>query len=192
MDVSVPRRVLTMRQRNTERDGRMQDVYDVRKGETSRVLPGMFPAIWPKPIVANFIDTTARDLAEVTGIMPTISCESALQVSTRAKQFAAKRTKVAHFYAVLSNLEIQLIAAADRFYTYGFVPFVVEPDFENYFPQITVDDPMGVYYTLDLKGDVTHYCKVWREDSLGLAAKFPQHADVILGKNDPWSGGDRA
>ena len=36
-----------MRQRNVERDGRMQDVYDVRNGETSRLLPGMFPDIWP-------------------------------------------------------------------------------------------------------------------------------------------------
>lgn len=40
-----------MRTRDTERDGRMRDVYDVRHGETSRVLPGMFPDIWPKPIV---------------------------------------------------------------------------------------------------------------------------------------------
>lgn len=78
MDTSVARRVLSMRQRNTERDGRMQDVYDVRSGETSRILPGMFPEIWPKPIVANFVDTTARDLAEVTGIAPAINCESAL------------------------------------------------------------------------------------------------------------------
>lgn len=67
-----------MRQRDVERDGRMQDVYDVRKGETSRILPGMFPDIWPKPIVANFVDTTARDLAEVTGTVPSINCESAL------------------------------------------------------------------------------------------------------------------
>lgn len=78
MDIAVPRRVLSMRQRAVERDGRMQDVYDVRRGETSRILPGMFPKIWPKPIVANFIDTTARDLAEVTGITPSINCESAL------------------------------------------------------------------------------------------------------------------
>lgn len=177
MDDTIPRRVLSMRQRNAERDGRMQDVYDVRSGETSRLLPGMFPDIWPKPIVANFIDTTARDLAEVTGTRPSINCESALQVSNTAKKFASKRTKIAHYYFDQSNLGIQLVSGADRYYTYGFVPFVVEPDFDKRCPHIILDNPMGVHYTLNLKGDVTHYVKVWREDALGLAAKFPLYAD---------------
>lgn len=141
----------------------------------------MFPDIWPRPIVANFVDVTARDLAEVTGTRPSINCESALQVSDRAKKFASKRTKIAHNYFDHSNLGINLVAAADRFYTYGFVPFVVEADFANQMPLILVDDPMGVHYTLDLKGRVTHYAKVWREDALGLAAKFPLHEAAILG-----------
>lgn len=72
------------------------------------------------------------------------------------------------------------------------MPFVVEADFEHRCPRIILDDPMGVYYTLNLKGDTTYYAKVWREDTMGLAAKFPLHADVILGKNEPWGGGDRA
>ena len=49
-----------------------------------------------------------------------------------------------------------------------------------------------MYYTLNLKGDTTHYVKIWREDTLGLVAKFPMHADVILGKKEPWGGGERA
>lgn len=192
MDTSVPRRVLSMRQRQTERDGRMQDVYDVRAGETSRILPGMFPDIWPKPIVSNFIDVVARDLADVTGIVPSINCESALQVSDRAKKFASKRTKIAHHIFDKSNLPTQLVTAADRYYTYGFVPFIVEPDFDYHCPHIIVDDPMGSYYTLDLRGNVTHYAKVWREDVLSLMAKFPQHADVLKGENSFWgAGGER-
>lgn len=192
MDQTVPRRVLSMRQRATERDGRMHDVYDVRNGETSRVLPGMFPDIWPKPIVSNFIDVVARDLADVTGITPSINCESALQVSNRAKQFASKRTKIAHYYFDKSNLKTELNTAADRYYTYGFVPFIVEPDFDHYCPHILVDDPMGTYYTLDLMGNVSAYVKVWRETALDLIAKFPAHRDAILGKDDPWgSGGDQ-
>lgn len=177
MDKTIPTRVRTMRERNTERDARMQDVHDVRNGDTSRLLPGMFPDIWPKPIVANFVDTTARDLAEVTGTTPSINCESALQVSNTAKRFASKRTKVAHSYFDESNLGIQLISAADRYYTYGFVPFVVEPDFQKKQPVILVDDPMGVHYQLDLLGNVTHYAKVWRESASTLAAKFPLYAD---------------
>jgi hypothetical protein len=150
----------------------------------------MFPDIWPKPIVANFVDTTARDLAEVTGIAPSINCESALQVSNTAKKFAGKRTKIAHSYFDASNLAIQLVSGADRYYTYGFVPFVVEPDFTTRTPHILLDDPMGVHYTLDLLGCVTHYAKVWREKALDLAAKFPDYASDILGEDG--TGGDRA
>lgn len=181
MDDSVLNRVASMRQRDSDRDGRMQDVYDIRNGDTNRVLPGMFPAIWPKPIVANFVDTTARDLAEVTGTTPSINCESALQVSDRARNFAAKRTKIAHYIFDNSNVGIQLISGADRYYTYGFVPFMVEADFEMACPLIILDNPMGVHYTLNLLGVTTHYVKVWREDAIGLAAKFPDHRSAILG-----------
>lgn len=192
MEESVPRRVQSMRSRQAERDGRMQDVYDVRMGDTSRVLPGMFPDIWPKPIVSNFIDVVARDLSDVTGITPSINCESALQVSNAAKKFASKRTKIAHNYFDRSNLATELVTAADRYYTYGFVPFIVEADFEYYCPHILVDDPMGTYYTLDLMGNVSTYVKVWRETALDLIAKFPEHRRQILGEDDPWgSGGDQ-
>lgn len=103
-------------------------------------------------------------------------------MSNAAKKFASKRTKIAHYYFDHSNLAIQLISGADRYYTYGFVPFVVEPDFDHRCPQIVLDDPMGVHYTLDLLGNVVVYVKVWREDALALAAKFPEHADVLLGE----------
>jgi hypothetical protein len=192
METSVTRRVLSMRQRQVERDGRMQDVYDVRRGETSRILPGMFPDIWPKPIISNFIDVVARDLADVTGIVPSINCESALQVSNASKRFASKRTKIAHNYFDKSNLSTELVTAADRYYTFGFVPFIVEADFEYACPHVIVDDPMGAYYTLDLRGNVTHYAKVWREDVLSLIAKFPQHERVLKGEDSPWgAGGER-
>jgi hypothetical protein len=178
-----------MRDRQTMRDSRMQDVFDVRMGETSRVLPGMFPDIWPKPIVANFIDVTARQLSEIIGIRPAINCESGLQVSNASKKYAAKRTKIAHHYFDKSRLQVNMTTGADRYVTYGFQPFVVEPDFEYGCPLILLDDPMGTYYNLDLMGRVSSYAKVWREDAMSLAAKFPDHAGQILGK-DP--GGDKA
>lgn len=165
------------------RDSRMADVHDVRMGDVSRVLPGMFPDIWPKPIVANFIDVTARQLSETIGIRPAINCESGLQVSNASKKFAAKRTKIAHHYFDKSRLDIHLTTAADRYVTYGFQPFVVEADFEYGCPVILLDDPMGTYYNLDLMGCVSSYAKVWRESAMGLAAKFPEYSTQILGEN---------
>jgi hypothetical protein len=42
----------------------MRDVLSVRQGDISKVYPAMFSEDYPKPLVANFIDVAARDLAE--------------------------------------------------------------------------------------------------------------------------------
>lgn len=106
-------------------------------------------------------------------------------MSARAKRFAGKRTKIAHYYFDNSNLTLHLVAGADRYYTYGFIPFVVEPNFTEKMPQIVVDDPMGTYYHLDIRGNVVQYVKVWRETALELAGKFPDLRDQILNDQRP-------
>lgn len=70
------------------------------------------------------------------------------------------------------------------------MPFVTEANFEDRCPHIVIDDPMGVHYTLNLLGNTTYYAKVWREGALALAAKFPDHANVILGDRFQ-RGGDK-
>lgn len=70
----------------------------MRAGDVSNVLPGMFPDDWPRPIIANFVDITARDLAEVIAPLPSVNCSAGHMVSERAKKFTAKRTKIAHWY----------------------------------------------------------------------------------------------
>ncbi len=74
---SIGRRVDVLRQRNADRDARMLQVRAVRVGNlTDSMFGDLFPREWPKPIVANVVDTAARDLAEMTAPLPTFSAAS--------------------------------------------------------------------------------------------------------------------
>lgn len=64
----------------------------------------------------------------------------------------------------------------------------MEANFEHDCPKILFDDPMGAYYALDLMGTTMVYAKVWKEDALALASKFPEHRHQILGDQP---GGDK-
>ena len=72
-DRGIRQRFDVLKSRYAERDGRMNKVASVRGGNYDEAFPGLFPSEWPKPIVANFIDTVARDLAEVIAPLPTFS-----------------------------------------------------------------------------------------------------------------------
>ena len=61
----VSQKVESLRRAAADRDQRQRDVHDVRSGDIDTVMPGAMPDAWPKPIVANMIDTSARDMAEV-------------------------------------------------------------------------------------------------------------------------------
>ena len=63
-------RVEALRRAASDRDKRHRDVAVVRSGDLEQVMPGNMPDAWPKPIVANLIDTSARDMSEVMGVMP--------------------------------------------------------------------------------------------------------------------------
>jgi hypothetical protein len=67
--------------RYAARDQRMRDVLSVRQGDISKVYPSMFSEDYPKPLVANFVDVAARDLAEVMAPLPSFNC-SATRVLT--------------------------------------------------------------------------------------------------------------
>jgi len=177
-------KVESLRRAAASRDQRHRDVHDVRSGEIENVLPGSMPDAWPKPIVANLIDTSARDVAETMGTMPSINCSTGILTSAKAKQFSSKRTKVANYYiqqsGLLAGRQIQL---ADHYVTYGMAIYVIEPDFETKMPHIRIENPMGVYPEFDLFGRLKSYTKVWREEAIHLAAKFP-HLLRVLQSNE--------
>lgn len=163
----------------TKRDQRHKEVAAARRGDVEEVMPGVFPQSWPKPIVANVIDTTAEDLARVLARLPSIECASSNMTSESAKKFAAKRTKVALYYTDKSRIKRQLHRGADWYFTFGAMPIVVEPDFEDQCPTMRIDDPRGSYWKTNHFGEVIEYVKTWDETVGSLAAKFPEHAEKI-------------
>ncbi len=181
-------RVESLRRASAERDERMHNVHDVRSGEIETVMPGVMPDAWPRPIVANLVDTSARDIAEVMGVMPSINCASGIITTDKSKKFSGKRTKIANHYVLESKLANgSQVQFCDYYNTYGMAIYVVEPDFEDKHPRIRVEDPMGVYPEVDLQGRVRSYTKVWREKAITLAYKFP-HLIRFLQSNETGGG----
>jgi hypothetical protein len=179
----VTRRVLALRATHSERDARHQTVYDVRANKVQSIQPGSLPDAWPKPIVANTIDTAARQLSENLAPLPSVNCASGVTTSDRAKKFVAKKTKVAYSYIIDSALKAKMPQGCDWYITYGSLPMVIEPDFAGGKPRIRFDNPKGSYPQFDLWGSVISYTRIWREKAHELAAKFPEVANQIYGRN---------
>lgn len=193
----IVQRVETLRRANEDRDQRMRNVRDVRSGEIDNVVPGSMPDSWPKPIVANLIDTAARDSAEMMGTMPSINCSAGVLTTDKAKKFSSKKTKVANYYVQSSKLPAgKQIVFADHYGTFGLAAYVIEPDFEEKRPHIRIEDPMGLYIEKDMFGRVKSYARVWKEKAINLEAKFPHLLRALQGNqtgplaNSSWGEAD--
>lgn len=190
--VDIDRKVKTLEQRYADRDSRMYDVQAIRNGHAADVFPHLFPSNWPKPVIANFVDVAARDLAEVIAPLPSFNCNSGQMVTESAKKRASKRTKVAHYYVQHSELARQMPTGADQYLTYGFLPILIEPDFEAQCPRLRLEDPMGGYPEFNRWGEVTSYAKKTLKTASELAAEWPEYRAQILGRNDPYGAGPNA
>jgi hypothetical protein len=161
----------------------MRDVLSVRQGDISKVYPSMFSEDYPKPLVANFIDVAARDLAEAMAPLPSFNCSATNMVSDTARKAADTRTRIANFYVTNSDLQLQMYTAADWYNTYGLGIGMVEMDFEDNNPRIRMLNPFGTYPELDRYGRVMSVTQVIVTDAETLAAQYPEYYDLILGKN---------
>lgn len=179
----IARRVLALRADHAERDARHQTVYDMRANRIDSIQPGSLPDAWPRPIVANTIDTAARQLSENLAPLPSINGATGVTVSDRAKKFAAKKTKVGYSYIIESGMKARMPQGCDWYITYGSLPIVVEADFKSGGPRLRFDNPKGSYPQFDLWGGVVSYSKIYREKALSLATKFPSVAQQIYGRN---------
>jgi hypothetical protein len=166
----------------------MRDVLSVRQGDLSKVYPSMFSEDYPKPLVANFIDVAARDLAEAMAPLPSFNCSAANMVSDAARKAADTRTRIANFYASLSELQLQMYEAADWYNTYGMMVGLVEMDYDSNNPRLRLLNPWGVYPEMDRFGRTISLTQVINIDSESLAAQYPEYADQILAKNNYQQG----
>ncbi len=106
-------KVARLQTKYAPRDQRMRDVLSVRQGDISKVYPAMFSEEYPKPLVANFVDVAARDLAEVMAPLPSFNCAATNMVSDNARKAADTRTRIANYYVSGSELQIQMYNGAD-------------------------------------------------------------------------------
>lgn len=177
----IARRVDAMKQRSAERDARMANVLAVRKGNIVDVFPDMFPEDVPHAMTANFIDVAARDLAEVLAPLPSINCSTTNVTSDTARAFADKRSMIANNYVHNSRLQTQMYNGADQYFSYGFLPIIVEPDWEAGIPRIRVEDPVGAYAEFDRFGRIVAYAKRYNKTIGELVNEYPEYAGAILG-----------
>ena len=179
----VAAKVARLQTRYAARDQRMRDVLSVRQGDISKVYPAMFSEEYPKPLVANFVDVAARDLAEVMSPLPSFNCAATNMVSDSQRKAADTRTRIANYYVASSELQIQMYTGADWFNTYGMLPAIIEMDYETNNPRIRLLNPFGTYPEIDRFGRTLSITQVLATDAETLAMQYPEFYDQIMPRN---------
>jgi len=175
--------------RYTDRDNRMQNVLAVRQGRMRDVFPDLFPdGPFDRGIVANMVDVAARDLAEVLAPLPSLNCSSNKMVSDAARNFADKRTRIVNGYMMFSDVQQQMYTAADRYFTYGFVPSIIEIDTDERMPRIRFMDSIGAYPIFDRWGQISAGFFSFYKSVDELSAMYPELIDKI---KRPTSGNEQ-
>ena len=175
----IERHLRAMQRRYRARDQRWEEVRQIRRGEFD-AFPDLSSDAFPKPIVQNFIDTTARDLAEMLAPLPSFNCASASMRTDAERKRADIRTKIATNYVTNSRMDAQMLYGCDYYWTYGLCPIYVEPDYEERMPRMVVEDPTGGYPEWDRWDRPRSYTKRLYLDAHVLANLYPEYEDMIL------------
>lgn len=177
----IASKVDALTRRFVDRDRRMADITSIRRGNMSAVYPDMFPEEMSKPMIANFVDIAARDIAELLAPLPSFNCTTTNVNSEKAKKAASKKTLIVNNYVNYSNLETQMYTAADWYITYGFLPIFVEADWDAGLPCIRVENPMGSYPEFNRYGKLVSFTKKYIKTVRELCLDFPEWESVIVG-----------
>ena len=177
-------KVEALKRNNYERDSRMANILEVRRGNMVGVAPEFFPEGMTKPMIANFIDVAARDVAEVLAPLPSFNCTTTNLTSDRAKKNADIRTLIANNYVQVARLQTQMYTGADWYGTYGFLPIVVEADTDARLPRIRVENPVGAYPEFDRYNQVVSFSKRYVKTIAELLVDFPDLTFQILEGKD--------
>lgn len=172
--------------RSSWRDRSMELVRRVRNGD----MRALFPAELELNLsfngvpIANFVDIVAHDVSELIAPLPSVRCISGRMHTDADQKRAETKNRIADSYWIESKLAKQMFKGADRYVSYGFLPFFVEPDLLGKRPFIQVDDPRHAYYELDRFGQVVVYAKMWMKTIDELCSMFPELAQQIRGGRD--------
>lgn len=177
----VRTRVDRMRSSAAMRDAAMRRIRLVRRGDLQYLFPQQFSEEWPRMITANWVDSVARDFAEMVAPLPSLNCMNS-GASERHRERAAKKNKIGFHYWRAAKLRKRMLVAADWLFSYGFLPGYVEPYYEDSFPMIQVADPYLCYYENDRWGCTLRFAQELQHSVAELAAMFPEHAGVIWTK----------
>ena len=179
----ITAKVSRLQTKYAQRDARMRDVLSVRQGDISKVYPSMFSEEYPKPLVANIIDVSARDLAESMAPLPSFNCTASNMVSDSARKAADTRTRIANYYVDRSELGVQMYTGADWYNTYGMLIGRVELDYENNNPIMKMINPFGSYPEIDRFGRCLSLTQIVGMDAQTLASLYPEFYKEIVGMN---------
>ncbi|WP_344235563.1 hypothetical protein [Actinocorallia libanotica] len=180
--------VRRLREARAAKDRVMGDIYRIRDGRIGEVFPSMFNDDFPAPVMANGIDTFARDVAESLAPLPTFAAGTQQMTSDAARKRADMKTRIVYSYLAASQVAARHVDACDHWASYGLKVTVVEPDFTEKLPRISFVDPRGVYYEKDHWGRMRHYARVFTRTRAELCSLYP-HLEPRL--TDPQHGKTR-
>lgn len=175
----VERHLRAMQRRFRARDQRWEEVRSIRCGDFEH-FPDVISDAFPRPIVQNFIDTTARDLSEMLAPLPSFNCTSASMRSDEDRKKADLRTKIVTSYMTNSRMDVQMLYGADHYWSYGMMVMYAEPDFEEKQPRLVVEDPTDGYPEWDRWDRLRTYTKRFFADAHVLAMLYPEYEELIL------------
>lgn len=188
----VADRVQVIRARNAKRDQDYMKLIAIRRGDYEAVAPGLFNTQeFDRPLVANLIDTTARDIAEVMSPLPSFNCQSASLSSQADTERQDLRAAIANGYVQNSRLQDQMFHGADRYGSFGFMAYIVEPDFKDQMPVIRVGDVATAHYTQDYRGRTVEYFEVYRAPCEQICLDFPEAEEAIKARYGGHGGWER-
>lgn len=185
----IVRHTRAMQQRYRQRDGRWDNVRAIRRGELENTpFQEYISEMFEKPIVANTIDTCARDLAEMLAPLPAFNCTSVSMRTDAERKRADVRTRIAGHYVNYSQLARQQLYVCDQYFTHSFGVYYVEADRKARMPRMVGEDPYGGYPEYDRWHRCSSYTKRWYIDSAILADLYPEFADRIISEKRDYAG----
>lgn len=169
-----------LKRKHGTRDIRWGDVKSVRDGQLELVYPDLASEAWPRSVIANFVNTAARDLAELMAPLPAFNCMTPNMSSEAARKHSDKKTKIVNHYVHSSRLAMQELTACDQYNTFGMKVYYVEPDFEKKSPRIVAENPYGGYPEFDRFDRLVSYTLKMQKRARDLALEYPKLANLIM------------